>query len=77
MKARSFISKTVFVRRRRPPTKFPAREFDQLLLDHAAENGAEVRQETAVKRIEFFTDSVELQVEGKAATRGKESARAM
>ena len=28
----------------------PRAEFDKVLLDHAAENGAEVREETAVKR---------------------------
>ena len=28
-------------------------EFDKLLLDHSRENGAEVREETEVKRIDF------------------------
>src|SRR5580765_8887899 len=46
-------------------------QFDQLLLNHAAENGAEVREETAVKGIEFFPDGVELQVAGKATGRDR------
>ena len=32
----------------------PRAEFDKVLLDHAAENGAEVREETAVKGVEFL-----------------------
>lgn len=40
----------------------PRAEFDKVLLDHAAENGAEVREQTIVKRIEFFRDRVELEV---------------
>jgi FADH2-dependent halogenase len=35
-------------------------EFDKVLLDHAGENGAEVREQTLVRRIEFFPDRVEL-----------------
>lgn len=35
-------------------------EFDKVLLDHAGENGAEVREETTVERVEFFDDGVEL-----------------
>ncbi len=35
-------------------------EFDKILLDHAAENGAEVREETTVERVEFSDDGVEL-----------------
>ncbi len=41
----------------------PRAEFDKVLLDHAAENGAEVREETPVKKIEFFDDHVELRLE--------------
>jgi flavin-dependent dehydrogenase len=36
-------------------------EFDQLLLDHARENGAEVREETGVDAIDFSEDGVSLQ----------------
>jgi flavin-dependent dehydrogenase len=50
-------------------------EFDKVLLDHAAENGAEVREQTAVKRIEFFDDRAELQLQAKAAPAQKISAR--
>ena len=35
----------------------PRAEFDKVLLDHAAENGAEVCEETSVDRVEFFPDS--------------------
>lgn len=37
-------------------------EFDKLLLDHSRENGAEVREETEVKKIEFAPDRVRLEV---------------
>src|SRR5881396_3063430 len=37
-------------------------EFDKLLLDHSRENGAEVREETEVKKIEFTPDHVRLEV---------------
>jgi flavin-dependent dehydrogenase len=36
-------------------------EFDKLLLDHARENGAEVREETAVERVEFTNHDVTLE----------------
>ena len=38
----------------------PRAEFDELLLDHAAESGAEVRQETSVDAISFREDGVDL-----------------
>ncbi len=53
----------------------PRAEFDKVLLDHAAENGAEVREETAIKGVEFFVDRVELQLEMKSAAPEKISAR--
>ncbi|MGI8890176.1 MAG: NAD(P)/FAD-dependent oxidoreductase [Chthoniobacterales bacterium] len=53
----------------------PRAEFDQLLLDHAAENGAEVHQETAVRKVEFFDDHVELELETKSSPSEKISAR--
>ena len=37
-------------------------EFDKLLLDHSRENGAEVREETEVKKIDFAADRVRLEV---------------
>jgi FADH2-dependent halogenase len=38
-------------------------EFDKLLLDHSRENGAEVREETDVKKIELGQDDVRLEIE--------------
>lgn len=37
-------------------------DFDKLLLDHAAESGAEVREETAVDDVEFLREGVRLTV---------------
>src|SRR5439155_22958346 len=37
-------------------------EFDKLLLDHSRENGAEVHEETEVKKVEFAADRVRLEV---------------
>jgi flavin-dependent dehydrogenase len=37
-------------------------DFDQVLLDHAAECGAEVHEQTRVDQVEFSTDEVELTV---------------
>jgi len=38
-------------------------EFDKLLLDHSRENGAEVREETEVKKIDLGQDDVRLEIE--------------
>ncbi|MEY2557314.1 MAG: hypothetical protein QOE34_739, partial [Verrucomicrobiota bacterium] len=38
-------------------------EFDKMLLDHSRENGAEIREETTVKKIEFDRESVRIDVE--------------
>src|SRR4051794_30447304 len=40
-------------------------EFDKVLLDNAAEKGADVREETSVEKVEFATDEVALQVRAK------------
>src|SRR5881392_3756337 len=37
-------------------------DFDKLLLDHAAECGAEVHEETSVDRVEFLNEDIELGV---------------
>lgn len=37
-------------------------EFDKLLLDHSRENGADVREETEVNKIDFEPDRVRLQI---------------
>ncbi len=39
-------------------------EFDKILLDHAAESGAEVREETTVQSIAFHPDGVSLETSG-------------
>src|SRR4051812_47055603 len=38
-------------------------EFDKLLLDHSRESGAEVREETEVKKIEFSDDGARIDIE--------------
>jgi flavin-dependent dehydrogenase len=38
-------------------------EFDKMLLDHSRENGAEVREETAVQKIVFGKESVRLEIQ--------------
>jgi flavin-dependent dehydrogenase len=53
----------------------PRAEFDQVLLDHAAENGADVGEQTSVKGIEFFADRAKFQVQRKEAMPEKISAR--
>ncbi|MGI9088316.1 MAG: NAD(P)/FAD-dependent oxidoreductase [Chthoniobacterales bacterium] len=42
-------------------------EFDKLLLDHAAESGAEVREETTVEKLDFSADEVRLRIARKDA----------
>lgn len=42
-------------------------EFDKLLLDNAAESGAEVREETSVEKVEFSADDVTLHLRPKAS----------
>src|ERR1700686_301678 len=46
-------------------------EFDKLLLDHSRENGAEVREETEVKAIDFDEDRVKLNIEAPPGERSK------
>jgi flavin-dependent dehydrogenase len=43
-------------------------EFDKLLLDHSRENGAEVREETEVKQIDFLHDRVRLEISHSSET---------
>lgn len=49
-------------------------EFDKVLLDNAADLGAEVREETAVESVEFRADAVRVQIKGKSS--GREEIRA-
>ncbi len=53
----------------------PRAEFDKVLLDHAAENGAEVHEQTLVRRVEFFPEQVALHLESKTAAPAKIVAR--
>lgn len=50
-------------------------DFDKLLLDHSRENGAEVCEETEVKRIDFADDRVKLDVETAGGERSTLEAR--
>src|SRR5437867_9573367 len=44
-------------------------DFDKVLLDHAAECGAEVHEQTAVDRVEFSEDDVDLTVKSNGSSR--------
>lgn len=50
-------------------------EFDKVMLDHAAESGVEVREETSVEEIVFGTDAVGLQIKSKRAGASEVRAR--
>src|SRR6201987_1707249 len=50
-------------------------EFDKLLLDHSRENGAKVREETEVTKIDFGEDRVNIEIEGPDGTRSKVETR--
>ena len=45
-------------------------DFDKILLDHAAESGAEVHEQALVEKVDFATDSVNLSVKMEGAARG-------
>ncbi len=53
----------------------PRAEFDKVLLDHAKENGAEVREQTVVGRVEFLSNRVELHLQEKSGAAEKIAAR--
>jgi flavin-dependent dehydrogenase len=46
-------------------------DFDKLLLDHSRENGAEVREETEVTKLEFDDDRVKIDIEGATGVKSK------
>jgi len=50
-------------------------EFDKLLLDHSRENGAEIREETEVKKIVFTPDCVTIDIEASTGVTDKFSAK--
>jgi flavin-dependent dehydrogenase len=52
-------------------------EFDKVLLDHSRENGAEVREETEVTKIDFGEDCVNIEIEGLDGSRSGVKARYM
>ena len=58
-----FYFKDGFRARRDRSYQVTRSEFDQLLLDHSRENGAEVREQTAVKSIALEADRIRLQIE--------------
>src|SRR5207247_5615508 len=47
-------------------------DFDKVLLDHAAESGAAVREETGVDNVEFADDGATLAISGKTNGASKE-----
>src|SRR4026209_76591 len=53
----------------------PRAEFDQVLRHHAAKNGAQLREQPAVKGVEFYDDRVELKVQSKSIAPEKITAR--
>src|SRR5882762_1293983 len=48
-------------------------EFDKLLLDHSRENGAEVREETEVTKIDFLADRIRLEISSAPSTEALEA----
>ena len=50
-------------------------DFDKLLLDHAAENGAQVHEEHSVERVEFSDEHVDLNVQAQFGERRQVRAR--
>jgi flavin-dependent dehydrogenase len=44
-------------------------DFDKVLLDHAAETGAKVHEQTAVERVDFADEHVDLGIKGNGASR--------
>src|SRR5207302_4598743 len=58
-----FYFKDGFQSRRDRAYQVTRSDFDKLLLDHSHENGAEVREETEVKKIAFAADHVKINIE--------------
>jgi flavin-dependent dehydrogenase len=50
-------------------------DFDKVLLDHSRENGAEVLEQTEVKRVDFAADHVRIEVENSRGTHSAIEAR--
>ena len=64
-----FYFKDGFRSRRDRAYQVTRSEFDKLLLDHSRENGAEVREETEVKQIDFNADGVKIDIETSGGAR--------
>ena len=64
-----FYFKDGFESRRDRAYQVTRSEFDKMLLDHSRENGAEVREETEVKKIDFATDRVRLEVSSSSSSK--------
>jgi flavin-dependent dehydrogenase len=74
-KAAKFYFKDGFRSQRDRAYQVTRSEFDKLLLDHSRENGAEVREETEVKQIDFKDYGLTVEVETEAGTRSTVAAR--
>jgi flavin-dependent dehydrogenase len=59
-RAIKFFFKDGFRLTHRQSYQLPRADFDKLLLDHAAQNGAEIREETSVENLAFGGDGVTL-----------------
>src|SRR5437660_9072016 len=68
-KGAKFYFKDGFRSRRDRAYQVTRSEFDKLLLDHSRENGADVREETDVKRLVFTPDRVKIDIETSAGSR--------
>src|SRR5207244_12643415 len=61
-KAAKFYFKDGFGSRTDRSYQVTRSKFDKMLLDHAAESGAEVREETVVEKVDFDQDGVRLRL---------------
>jgi FADH2-dependent halogenase len=63
-----FYFKDGFRSRRDRAYQVTRSEFDKLLLDHSRENGAQVREQTEVKKLAFTSDRVKIDIENSSGT---------
>lgn len=63
-----FFFKDAFQMRHPRAYQVTRSEFDEVLLNHSAENGAEVRQETMMEALEFGPEDVELAIKSGGAS---------
>jgi len=74
-KAVKFYFKDGFRSQRDRAYQVTRSDFDKLLLDHSSENGAEVREQTEVTKLDFADDWVKIDVEGFDGTKSTIEAR--